>query len=148
MDEDYTTMPDEELAEKAAKIDAERARRAVVTDAERRTDDLCLDYLRAAGRTNGGLFEVPVGFIGAYPRGWRVNTSDGVFEAAAPGITTAPPGDDWVQVDPDEPLIDFWEDRAYAKGEQARDAGRIWTAASDVHGARPSEFPGGWQPAD
>lgn len=147
MDEDYTTMPDDELAEKAAKIDAERARRAVVTDAEQRTDQLCLDYLRAAGRTNGGLYEEPVGIVGAYPRGWRVNTPDGVFEADAPGVTAAPPGDGWTPVDPDSPLIDFWEPRPYSKGDQARDAGQVWTATSDVDGARPSEYPGGWQPA-
>lgn len=146
MDEDVTGMTDEQLAEQAQKIDQERARRAVITDAEQRTDSMCLDYLRASGRENGGAWEAPTGFLGAYPRGWRVQHDGDTFEATAPGTVTAPPGDGWTEVDPDAELIDFWEDRAYDEGEQARDAGRIWTATSDVQGARPSEYPGGWQP--
>lgn len=139
-------MTDEELAEQAQRIDAERTRRAVVTDAEQRTDTMCLEYLRASGRENGGPFEPPMGFIGAYPRGWRVTHDGGTYEASAPGTATAPPGDGWAEVEPDAPLIDFWEARAYDAGEQARDAGRIWTARTAVDGARPSEFPGGWTP--
>lgn len=108
---------------------------------------MCLDYLRASGRENGGAWEAPTGFLGAYPRGWRVTHEGGVFEATAPGTVTAPPGNGWTEVDPDAELIDFWEDRAYDEGEQARDAGLIWTATSAVQGARPSEYPGGWQPA-
>lgn len=148
MDEDVTGMTDEQLAEQAQKIDQERARRAVITDAEQRTDQMCLEYLRASGRENGAAWEPPVGFLGAYPRGWRVTHDGGVYEATSPGTVTAPPGDDWTEVDPDAELIDFWEDRAYDEGEQARDAGRIWTATSAVQGARPSEYPGGWAPAD
>lgn len=145
--EDVTGMTDEELAEKAARIDAERSRRAVITDAEQRTDQMCLDYLRASGRENGGPWEAPVGFLGAYPRGWRVTHNGGTYEATAPGTVTAPPSSDWTEIDPDSELVDFWEPRTYEKGEQARDAGLIWTALSDVDGARPSEYPGGWQPA-
>lgn len=148
MSEDITTMPDEQLAQTVADGTAELERRATIRDAEHRTDELCLDYLRAAGRTNGGLYKPPTGFIGAYPRGWRVNTADGVFEANAPGVTTAPPGDCWDEVDPDAELIDFWAPGPYSKGDQARDAGQIWTATSDVDGARPSEYPGGWALAD
>lgn len=148
MSEDYTTMPDDQLAQTVQAGTAEMERRAIFRDAERRTDELCLDYLRAAGRENGGRYEPPTGFIGAYPRGWRVNTSEGVFDATAPGVTTAPPGEGWVKIDPDSPLIPFWEPRPYEKGDQVRDAGQIWTATSRVDGARPSEYPGGWQAAD
>lgn len=136
MDEDVTGMTDEQLAEQAQKIESERARRAIVTDAEQRTDQMCLEYLRASGRENGGTWEAPTGFLGAYPRGWRVTHNGGVYEATAPGTVTAPPSSDWTKVDPAEPLVDFWEDRAYEQGEQARDAGRIWTATSAVQGAR------------
>lgn len=148
MSEDYTTMPDEQLAQTVAEGTAELGRRATVRDAERRIDTMCLEYLQAAGRQNGGVYEAPVGLIGAYPRGWRVNVNEGVFEATAPGVTTAPPGDGWVQVDPDSVLIPFWEPRMYSSGDQVRDAGQVWTATSDVDGARPSEYPGGWTPAD
>lgn len=142
--QDVTAMTDEELAAKAASIEAERARRAIVTDAERRTDQMCLDYLIASGRENGGAFEQPVGLIGAYPRGWRVQHEGKTFEASAPGVTAAPPGDGWTEIDPDSPLVDFWQPGPYEAGAQVRDAGRTWTATSDVDGPRPSDYPGGW----
>lgn len=142
--EDVATMTDAELAVKGAKIEAERSRRAVVTDAEQRTDSMCLEYLRASSRENGGPYEAPLGFLGAYPRGWRVTHDGKVYEATAPGVTTAPPGTGWDEIEPGTPLVDFWEDREYTTGEQARDAGRIWTATSTVNGARPSDYPGGW----
>lgn len=148
MDEDVTGMTDEQLAEQALVIETERARRAVITDAEIRTDGLCLEYLRASGRENGAAWEAPVGFLGAYPRGWRVTHDGGIYEATAPGTVTAPPSDDWDEVDPDTPLIGFWEPRPYSKGDQARDAGQVWTATSDVDGARPSAYPGGWSLTD
>lgn len=144
---DFTDTPDQELAETVAAAQAELTRRAVLSEQDQRVDDMCLDYLRAEGRENGGLYEPPAGFLGAYPRGWRVNTPDGVFEAVQPGTVTAPPSDDWVPVDPDEPVIPFWEPGPHRKGDQARDAGRVWTALSDGDGPRPSEFPGGWAAA-
>lgn len=146
--EDVSKMTDEELAERAQSLEKERARRAVITDAEQRTDAMCLEYLQASGRENGGPWEAPLGFLGAYPRGWRVSHHGGAFEATAPGVTSAPPGGDWAEVGADAPLVDFWEDREYETGEQARDAGRVWAATSTVQGARPSEYPGGWRLAD
>lgn len=147
--EDYTTMPDDELAEKAARIDAERARRATVTDAERRTDDACLAYLQADGREVGDEYVKPTGMVGAYPRGWRVTHDGGTYEAAVPGATTTPPSDDWNPVDPDTPLTPFWGEGTYDKDEEVRDAGRVWRAlADDTDGPRPSEYPGGWAPTD
>lgn len=144
--EDVSKMTDEELAERAQSLEKERARRAVITDAEQRTDTMCLEYLQASGRENGGPWEAPTGFLGAYPRGWRVIHDGDTYEATAPGVTTAPPGDGWTEIDPDTALVDFWEDREYSEGEQVRDAGRIWTATSTVQGARPSDYPGGWTP--
>lgn len=145
---DFTDTPDEQLAETVAAATAEVARRQVITGAQQRTDDMCLEYLRATGRENGGPWEAPLGFLGAYPTGWRVTHDDGTFEAAAPGVVTTPPGDGWVEVDPGTVLVDFWEARAYDAGEQARDAGRVWTATSAVDGQRPSEYPGGWSAAN
>ncbi|MGO2360388.1 MAG: hypothetical protein ACTH6N_04575 [Brachybacterium tyrofermentans] len=145
-EEDVTTMTDAELAAQGAKIEAERSRRAVITDAEQRTDTMCLEYLQASGRINGGPFETPMGFLGAYPRGWRVTHNGGTYEAIVPGAAAEPPGPGWVEVDADTALVDFWEDREYAAGEQARDAGQIWTAMSTVDGPRPSNYPGGWSP--
>ncbi|GAA1333972.1 hypothetical protein GCM10009592_28870 [Brachybacterium rhamnosum] len=143
--EDVTAMTDAELAEKAASIEAERARRAVVTDAEQRTDAMCLEYLLASGRTNGAAFEPPVGFIGAYPRGWRVTVDGRAFEASVPGATGTPPGTGWTEVDPASSFVDFWAPGSYEEGEQVRDAGLIWTARTTVvDGPRPSEYPGGW----
>lgn len=142
--EDVTTMTDADLAARGAAIETERARRAVVADAEQRTDTMCLEYLHASGRENGGAWEAPTGFLGAYPRGWRVTHDGGTYEATAPGTVAAPPGDGWTEIAPGTELVDFWEDRAYDEGEQARDAGRIWTATRAVQGARPSEYPGGW----
>lgn len=145
--EDVATMTDAELAVQGAKIEAERSRRAVITDAEQRTDAMCLEYLQASGRENGGPYEPPMGFLGAYPRGWRVTHDGGTYEATVPGAAAAPPGPDWTEIPDGEPLVDFWEDREYEPGEQARDAGRVWAATSTVHGARPSEYPGGWTTA-
>lgn len=142
--EDVTAMTDEQLAEQAQRIEAERMRRAVLTDAEQRTDAMCLEYLRASGRENGGPWEAPLGFLGAYPRGWRVTHDGRTYESVDPGTVAAPPGDGWTAVPAGAELIDFWEDREYEAGEQVRDAGRIWTATTTAHGARPSEFPGGW----
>lgn len=146
-DEDVTGMTDEQLAEQAQKIESERARRAVISDAEQRTDSMCLEYLRASGRENGGAWEGPTGFLGAYPRGWRVTHDGRTYEATAPGTVTAPPGTGWTEVDPDNALVDFWAPGEYEAGEQVRDAGQIWTARTAVDGPRPSEFPGGWAAA-
>ncbi|MDN5686457.1 MAG: hypothetical protein L0G94_07200 [Brachybacterium sp.] len=143
--EDVTDMTDEELAEKAEKIQTERHRRSVVTDAEKRTDAMCLEYLQASGRENGGPFEAPTGFIGAYPRGWRVTQDGRAFEALVPGVTTAPPGECWTEVDPASPLTPFWQPGEHSKGDQVRDAGVVWRALADTtDGPRPSEYPGGW----
>ena len=142
--EDVTQMTDAELADQAQRIETERARRAVVTDAEQRTDQMCLEYLRAAGRENGGAFDPPMGVIGAYPRGWRVTHGGSVFEATAPGVVTAPPGEGWTEVDPVAPLVDFWAPGEYEAGALVRDAGQVWTARTTVDGPRPAEFPGGW----
>ena len=144
-DKDVSTMTDEELAEREAAIAAERARRATVTDAERRTDDTCLAYLRADGRVNGEAFVKPVGMVGAYPRGWRVTFDGACFEAVVPGATTAPPSDAWIEVPSSEELIDFWEPGEYSRDALVRDAGQVWRALADhTDGPRPSEFPGGW----
>lgn len=143
-DLDMTTMPDAELAALAATATAEQARRQALAGAARRVDDMCLEHLRAEGRVNGAEWQPPAGFVGAYPQGWRVTHDGGTFEAAAPGAVTAPPSSDWDPVDPDTPLIDFWEPRHYGAGEQARDAGLVFTAASAVEGQRPFEYPGGW----
>lgn len=143
---DFDSMPDEDISEIVSAGTATLARRQTVADAERRTDALCLEYLQAAGRVNGGPWEQPTGFIGAYPTGWRVTHDGGTYEAAAPGVTTAPPGDGWGTVDADTALIDFWEPRLYSAGDTVRDDGRIWTATSDVDGQRPAEYPGGWTP--
>lgn len=144
--EDVTMMTDTQLAEQAQAIETERARRAIVTDAERTTDDMALAYLEAAGRINGAAFEPPTGFVGAYPRGWRVTVGAKAFEATQPGITTAPPGTGWVEVDPNAPLVPFWEPGTYDKDAVVRDAGQTWRAlADDTDGPRPSEFPGGWK---
>lgn len=145
--EDVTQMSDTQLAQTATDAQAELARRATLRDHERTTDDMALAYLEAAGRENGAAWEPPTGFIGAYPRGWRVTHGGGTFEATAPGVVTTPPGDGWDQVAPDTPLIPFWEPGTYAKGTQVRDAGQVWRALADgADGSRPSEFPGGWSP--
>ena len=143
--EDVTQMSDTELAEQAQKIDAERARRATLTEAERTTDDMALAYLEAAGRVNGADWEAPTGFIGAYPRGWRVTLDGRAFEAVAPGTVTAPPGDCWNEVDPTTALVPFWEPGEHPAGALVRDAGQTWRARTDVDGPRPSEYPGGWE---
>lgn len=146
--EDVSQMTDAELAQAAADTRAEIERRHRIREAERTTDDMALAYLQAAGRTPGGPFEAPVGFIGAYPRGWRVIHDGKAFEAAAPGVTTPPPDTTcWTEVDPASPVIPFWEPREYAKGDLARDAGQTWRALADgTDGPRPCEFPGGWTP--
>lgn len=142
--EDVTTMTDTQLAQTAADAQAEIERRARVREAERTTDDMALAYLEAAGRINGAAFEPPTGFVGAYPRGWRVTLDGRAFEAVAPGTVTAPPGDCWDEVDPAEPLTPFWEPGPYEKDTLVRDAGQTWRALADVDGPRPSEYPGGW----
>lgn len=145
MSEDYTTMPDDQLAETVQAGTAELERRRTVRDAETRTDSMCLDYLQAVGRENGGPWEPPTGFLGAYPRGWRVTHDDHTYEATAPGTTSPPPSDDWTEVDPDTPLVPFWEPGTYDQDDHVRDAGKVWRALADgADGPRPSEFPGGW----
>lgn len=149
MSEDYTTMPDDELAQTVADGTAELERRTRIRDADRTTDDMALSYLRAEGRENGGPWEAPHGFIGAYPRGWRVEHDGDLFEARCPGVTTTPPSDGWVPVDPGEELIPFWEPGEYERDALVRDVGRVWRALADhTDGPRPSEFPGGWALAD
>ena len=145
--EDVMSMTDAELADQAQRIETERTRRAVITDAEQRTDQMCLEYLRAAGRSTGTAWEAPTGFIGAYSRGWRVLHGGSAFEATAPGVVTAPPGEGWTEVDPDTAVVGFWAPGEYEAGEQVRDAGQIWTARTTVDGPRPSEYPGGWAAA-
>jgi len=142
---DFTDTPDAQLAETVAAAQAELSRRAVITGAQQRTDDMCLEYLRAIGRESGAPFEAPTGFLGAYPRGWRVTHDGEEWEATAPGVVTAPPGDGWALADGD--AVPFWEPRAYEAGAVVRDAGLVWTALSTVDGARPSEYPGGWTTA-
>lgn len=144
--EDVTTMPDEQLAQTVADGTAELERRARFREAERTTDEMALAYLEAAGREQGQPFEPPTGFIGAYPRGWRVTHGGKAFEAAAPGVTTAPPGDCWTEADPDTLPIPFWDPgTTYDKDAVVRDAGQVWRALADgTDGPRPAEFPGGW----
>lgn len=150
MSEDMSTMPDDELAQTAADAQAEIARRTRIREAETTTDDMALSYLQALGRDQGAPYEAPTGFIGAYPRGWRVTHEGRTFEAAAPGVTTAPPDEGcWIEVDPDSPIIPFWDPSTYDKGALVRDAGQVWRAlADDTDGPRPSEFPGGWSLVD
>lgn len=150
MSEDYTTMPDAELAETATEAQAEIDRRVRLRGAEQATDDMALAYLEAAGRENGAAWEAPLGFIGAYPRGWRVTLDGRAFEATAPGITTPPPDEDgWTEVPADSPIIPFWDPGTYDQGALVRDAGQVWRALADgTDGPRPSEFPGGWSIAD
>lgn len=148
--EDVTQMSDTELAKTATGAQAEIDRRARVREAERTTDDMALSYLQAAGREQGDPFEPPTGFIGAYPRGWRVHHDGRAFEATAPGITTPPPDEDcWTEVPADSPIIPFWDPGTYDQDARARDAGQVWRALADgTDGPRPSEFPGGWSVVD
>lgn len=150
-EEEARAMDDEKLAESVQAGAAEQERRARVREAERTTDDMALAYLQAADRKQGTEFKPPIGFIGAYPRGWHVTHDGRAFEAVAPGVTTAPPGDGtcWVEVDPDSPIIPFWDPGEYAKGDLVRDVGQTWRALADgTDGPRPSEFPGGWSIVD
>lgn len=140
--EDIETMTDEELTALRDESEAELEQRRTVRDAERRTDDMAIAYLRAEGRENGGPYQPPTGFIGAYPRGWRVIHEGEQYDATAPGVVTAPPGGGWKPAEGD--LVPFWEPGAYEKGSRVRDAGRIWTARQDVEGQRPSDYPAGW----
>lgn len=148
--EEVTAMPDDQLAQTVQAGTAELARRATLREAERTTDDMALSYLQAAGRVQGDPFEAPTGFIGAYPRGWRVTHDGKAFEATAPGVTTAPPGDGcWAEVDPASDIIPFWDPGAYDQDALVRDAGQVWRALADgTDGPRPSEFPGGWSVTD
>lgn len=141
---DVTEMDDTALAETQLAVQAEIERRAIVTDAQRRTDDMCLAYLTASGRVNGAAWEQPTGFIGAYPTGWRVEHNGETYEATVPGATGIPgQSDDWEPAPGD--LIPFWEAGEYAAGDLVRDAGRVWEALADTDGARPSEMPAAWK---
>lgn len=147
--EDVTSMPDQQLAQTVQAGTVELARRATVRDAERTTDDMALAYLQAQGRVNGGPFETPHGFVGAYPRGWRVAHDGALYEALLPGVTTAPPSDAWTEVPAGEDLIPFWEPGEYDRDALVRDVGKVWRALNDhTDGPRPSEFPGGWSVLD
>lgn len=148
--EDVTQMPDDQLAQTVQAGTAEIARRARLREAERTTDDMALSYLQALGRDQGAPYEAPTGFIGAYPRGWRVTHEGRAFEAAAPGVTTPPPDTGcWTEVPADSPIIPFWDPGTYDKDTLVRDAGQVWRAlADDTDGPRPSEFPGGWSLVD
>lgn len=148
--EDVTQMPDDQLAQTVQAGTAEIARRARLREAERTTDDMALSYLQAQGREPGAPYEAPTGFIGAYPRGWRVTHEGRAFEAVAPGVTTPPPDTGcWIEVPADSPIIPFWDPGTYDKGATVRDAGQVWRAlADDTDGPRPSEFPGGWSLVD
>jgi hypothetical protein len=140
---DIDTMSDSELADAAASAQAELERRQKLADAARRTDAMLLDYLVAEGRENGAAWQAPVGIIGAYPRGWRVEHAGAHYDATQLGVTTEPPGDGWEPAT--GPLVPFWQPGPFQAGDLARDAGRVWRALADVHGSRPSEYPGGWE---
>lgn len=141
---DVREMEDAQLAETQQAVQAEIERRAIVTDAQRRTDDMCLAYLMAAGRVNGAAYEPPVGFIGAYPTGWRVTHDGDEYDATVPGATGVPGAStDWAPATGE--LIPFWESGEYEAGATVRDAGRIWEALTVTDGARPSEMPAAWK---
>lgn len=144
-EEEARAMDDEKLVQTVQAGSAELDRRARVREAERTTDDMALAYLQAQGRENGAAWEAPLGFIGAYPRGWRVTHNGNAYEATAPGVTTTPPGDGWTETDRDAPVIPFWDPGAYNQNDLVRDTGQVWRALADgTDGPRPSEFPGGW----
>ena len=141
---DVREMEDSQLVETQQAVQAEIERRAIVTDAQRRTDDMCLAYLQASGRVNGSAYVQPVGFIGAYPTGWRVTHEGDEYDATVPGATGVPgQATDWAPATGD--MIPFWESGEYEAGAMVRDAGRIWEALTVTDGARPSEMPAAWK---
>lgn len=140
-----TDLTDEELAAEAERIETELARRALIADAENRTDETCLTYLQAAGRVQGDAWAAPVGIVGAYPRGWQVTHDGAAYRAAQPGTVTAPPTG-WGRVDADP--IPYWTPGEYPAGAVVQDKGHTWIARDTVDGPRPSEYPAGWDLTD
>jgi hypothetical protein len=145
------TITDKTTSDLTAEADAiaeELARRRSREDAAQATDQMCLDYFHAAGRSQGEEWVEPMGVVGAYPRGWVVTHDGQQWAAVMPGIICPPSAGSHGWVHHEGEIIPFWQPGPYEKGSRVRDAGRVWVALSDVDGQRPSEYPGGWELTD
>lgn len=140
---------DEELAQYAAAIRKEQARRRTLATTEKQVQELSAAYLSAAGVEPGQEWKQPTSAVDAYPKDWTVTRNDVQY-------TSQIPNNVWTPGDPNDPQTGRWwkpetTDEAEAANEWAPwidvAVGETWTyEGTEYKVIQAHQTQTGWEP--
>lgn len=144
MIEDYTTLTDEEFSQVQKKVEAERQRRANLTDIPQRIAKLSNDYLEAEGTDVGESWRQPAGAHDAYPKGWQISHNGTVWQSTTPSNVWEPGVTGWREVSASS-TPSTWEQPlgahdAYALGADVIHNGTRWRSTIKNNVWEPGVF--------
>lgn len=141
---DWSTYTDEELAQAAMEIDAERQRRYTLVTVPEQMTALNQDYLAAEGTEQGEPWRQPSGSHDAYPLDWVVTHVEKTWQSLMDGNVWEPGVSGWREVGEEWPA---WVQPTgahddYDMGAQVSHVDKHWTSDVNANVWEPGVY--GW----
>lgn len=147
---DLKTMTDEELAELAATVGAEQARRRAEADATAAIDAALAVYAVTAGmdRGEGAAWVQPVGAHDSYPSGAIVSHGGKTWESLVTANVHEPSISGWRELAVEGEVAEWVQPTgahdAYQTGDLVIFEGQTYQSTIDSNTWSPSDYPQGW----
>ena len=145
---DIGSVSDAELRQLKRMIDGELSRRETLATAEKKAADLNVEFLAAAGVTDGDVWRQPTSAVDAYPKDWTVQHGGKTWVSLVAANVWEPPTS-WREVVEEGETPEWVQPTgatdAYSKGDRVMFEGAEYVSLIDGNTWSPTDYPQGWE---
>lgn len=139
-----------ELRRLKTMIDSELDRRETLATASRKAAELNVDYLRAAGITEGDEWRQPRSAVDSYPKDWIAAHNGKTWTSLVDGNVWEPGASAWRELASDPDVAPEWiqptgAHDAYSTGDRVTFEGAEYVSKIDGNTWSPTAYPAGWE---